>query len=125
MTINLPTLLTTRAGQTLTPPLLSPVRLEQKVLIPSGTRTWFRGAVRVTKRAQTITVFSTSPGYLSQVDHKPDLQTVKPWISWPGSGGYWVDCDLTDAIFEANGFVQEVNVKSLAGWKYHLEQVTD
>ena len=118
------TSLTTLDGTIIAEPLLSPVSRHAQVVIPAGTSTRYRGGDRVTKRAQTITVFSTWNGYLDP-DRNGHFQTVLPAISWPGSGGYWVDCPLTDEIFEANSFTPAVNSANLNAWRHDLIPVSE
>ena len=116
--------LTTLDGTTTAEPLLSPARRNAQVVIPAGTTTRYRGENRITKRSQTISVFSAQDGYLGE-DRNGDLRTVLPEISWPGSGGYWVDCPVTDTIFEANSFTPAVNAVNLSSWRHHLIPVSE
>jgi len=113
--------LKTRLGETIDAPLLPPVTRGQKVVVPAGTTSLYRGARRVSKRAQTITVYSAYDGYLAQ-SRDGSLQSVRPSISWPGSGGYWVDCEVTVAIFEANGFTPVANTANVAAWEHYLAE---
>ena len=113
------TSLTSLDGTSIAEPLLSPARRRAQVVIPAGTTTRYRGEDRITKRAQTITVFSAQDGYLDQ-DRNGRFRTVLPTISWPGSGGYWVDCEVTEKIFEANSFTRAVNSENLRSWRHHL-----
>ena len=116
--------LTALDGTTIAEPLLSPVLRNARVVIPTGTTTRYRGEDRVTKRAQTVNVHSACDGYLGQ-DDDGILRTVLPAISWPGSGGYWVDCRVTEKIFEANSFTPAVNSVNLNAWRHDLIPVSE
>ena len=118
------TSLTSLDGTSIAEPLLSPARRRAQVVIPAGTTTRYRGEDRITKRAQTITVFSAQDGYLDQ-DRNGHFRTVLPTISWPGSGGYWVDCEVTEKIFEANSFTPVANSVNLSSWRHHLIPVSE
>lgn len=79
------------------------------VLIPAGTplRSTHprRKGVYLSKRAQTITVFSAMDGYIdlwNDADHGRGFVHL-PTLSWPGAGGYWVDAKVTPELAAANG----------------------
>jgi hypothetical protein len=76
----------------------------QEVVIPAGTPVRHRGDVRLSRRTQTITVFSTSNGWLDLWGDRHDRgAAILPTITWPGSGGYWSDVQVTPELVEANG----------------------
>ena len=114
----------THDGTSITEPLLSPARRNARLVIPAGTKTRYRGENRITKRAQTVNVHSACDGYIGQDDNGV-LKTVLPAISWPGSGGYWVDCRVTEKIFEANSFTPAVNSVNLNAWRHDLIPVSE
>lgn len=95
----------TRTPNTIT----SPFTRGQKVLIPAGTRLRSthpgKDGVYLSKRAQTVTVHHTSPGHVDLWnDHKKGVGFVcLPTLTWPGTGGYWVDARITPELCEVNG----------------------
>lgn len=109
---------TTRSGQTLNVPLLCPVRKGQQLIIPAGSTIRRRGVNSVSKRTQSVTVFSAFSGYLTE--GRDGMKLVPPMVSWAGSGGYWADCNVTAAVLEANGFTAQVNTDNLHTWRHHF-----
>jgi len=114
----MPATVTTTDGITLPVPLLCPAIPGQKILIPAGTVTVYRGNRKLLGRAQTVIVASAFDGFLDERDGV--LHTVLPQITWVGSGGYWVDCNLTRAVYAANDFVSTVNEASVHAWRHDL-----
>lgn len=76
----------------------NPFARDQRVVVPAGTRLWRQGEWRTAKRAQTVTVHTVFQGYRDPRYGK----AVPPKISWAGSGGYWVDAVVDEAMLEAN-----------------------
>lgn len=88
--------------------ITSPFHKGQLVAIPAGTLVRSMNprhkSKRVTKRDQVITVHHTFDGAVDLWnDHKRGRGLVLlPSVSWPGSGGYWQDVQVTAALLEAN-----------------------
>jgi len=83
----------------------NPVTKGDTLTIPKGSvvhTTHPSGRVQVTKRAQKITVHSTLDGWVSRERHNAG-KVLLPVVTWPGTGGYWRDVQLTKAVLEANG----------------------
>lgn len=83
----------------------NPVAKGDTIVIPKGTvihTTHPSGRVQVSKRAQTITVSHTLDGWVSRERHNAG-KVLLPTVTWPGTGGYWRDVQLTKAVLEANG----------------------
>lgn len=88
--------------------IVSPFARGQEVVIPAGTplRSTHprKDGVYYSKRAQTVTVHHTSPGYVDLWnDHKNGRGFVLlPTLTWPGTGGYWVDVKVTPELCKIN-----------------------
>jgi hypothetical protein len=107
-------------------PLLSPFRKGDRVIIPKGTRSHYRGQTVTSRARQTVTITHAGDGYLErgstlvEGETRMRLFAVRPYITWAGAGGYWRDVKLTDEIFEANGVTAEVNEVNMKAWRYDV-----
>ena len=85
-----------------------PAARNDTVRIPAGTvvHTTAPTSTYTTKRAQTVTVFDTTSGYINPdpVDHAPHGALILPTICWVGSGGYWRYAQVTPEVAAANNW---------------------
>lgn len=82
-----------------------PFNRGDKVVIPAGAVVQSTNPSRREKkltRAQTVTVTHTFDGYVNAHDAKFFGQYKLPEISWAGSGGYWMNAQVTPELCERN-----------------------
>lgn len=107
-------------------PLLTPFAPGDEVIIPKGTITWYRGRLVVTRVARTITVHHTGNGYIQArvgtrvLRDSIALQCQRPFICWAGTGGYWREAPVSDAILAANSVTAEVNESNWEMWRHEV-----
>jgi hypothetical protein len=89
--------------------ITNPFRQGQVVVVPSGTlarstNPRHRG-LRVTKVTRRVTVRSASDGWVdaSGFEGRGRGCVILPTVTWPGSGGYWKDVQVTSKLLAANG----------------------
>lgn len=83
--------------------LPTPFRRGDTVLIPKGTliRSTHPGRRKyLAGRTHRVKVWSSWPGSVSLENERGKVHF--PSITWPGSGGYWCDVQLTPELAEAN-----------------------
>lgn len=80
-----------------------------EVLLPQGTVVHSTNPSKgeyVLKRSQTVTVHHCVGGYVN-LDNYRDFGgrgfVYLPMITWPGTGGYWCDVQITPELCEFNG----------------------
>jgi hypothetical protein len=89
--------------------IVSPFQRGARVLIPAGTIVQSmnpaHGRFRVAKRTTTITVHMTFDGWIDVFDdYRHGVGYLRlPTITYPGSGGYWQDVQVTEDLCTANG----------------------
>lgn len=89
--------------------IANPFARGQRILIPAGTplRSTHprRDGVYYSKRAQHITVHTSSVGYIDLWnDAKRGRGFVNlPSVTWVGTGSYWIDAKVTPELCKANG----------------------
>ena len=81
---------------------------EQMMIVPKGTTihdfTLKNGhTTTVSKRKQTVKLRHNFPGFTDPYDK----HAVPSKVSWAGSGGYWRDVIVDEAMLEANPWLAE------------------
>lgn len=81
------------------------IKKGDQVQISKGTPIWQNGEPWITRKTYTVTVHHVYPGYkLPDTSYQSrmarhltadsDTEHVPTTVSWAGSGGYWVDCNI-------------------------------
>ena len=87
----------------------NPFSRGQVITIPAGTPFTTthpgRDGVQVTGRKQQVKVHSVNDGYVQRWDERniPRGTVHLPEVTWPGTGGYWKDIQVTPELLAANG----------------------
>jgi hypothetical protein len=81
----------------------NPVEQWSTVTLPKGTMVRQHGKTRALGRAVHVTVHSAGPGWVDTYDDRGYGRgfVILPYITYAGSGGYWVDVPLTPELCEA------------------------
>lgn len=82
--------------------LALPIKRGDTVIIKKGTIIYVVGQEpKPAGRTYQVKVHSLSPGQNRPVghpQHDPSYGVQNPRIVWPGSGGYWTECDVNDVV---------------------------